>query len=66
MQQENILKEIAVKIGDIVRTSKTNKTGKVIALSKNKRFIMIDLSDNKGIKFRWCHIENVEVANETR
>ena len=51
-----------MEINDLVKIKKCGTVCKVVQLTRNLQFAMIDLSDKKGIKFRWVHINNLEAV----
>ena len=49
-----------MKVGDKVRYIKRDWTGIIHEFGKHN-CVFVNLSDESGVKFRWVHIENLEV-----
>ena len=47
--------------GDIVMIKKCGTVCKVSQIANNGQFVMIDLSDMSGVKFRWIWAGSLEV-----
>ena len=55
-----------MKVGDTVRHKQKGWIGKVAGFMKRNSGVLVDLSDEQGIMFRWISIYNLEVIDENR
>jgi len=55
-----------MKIGDLVRHKKKGWVGIVADFMNRNSGVLVDLSDEEGVMFRWISIYNLEVIDEDR
>jgi hypothetical protein len=53
-----------MKVGDLVRHKKKGWIGRILDFMKRNPGVLVDLSDERGVKVRWIHRDNLEVINE--
>ena len=53
--------EISMAVGDIVRHRISGAIGKIVGFSQRNGGVIIDLSNDKGIRFRRWKINSLEV-----
>jgi len=53
-----------MKIGDLVRHKKKGWIGKIVGFMKRNPGVLVDLSDENGVRCRWIHRDNLEAINE--
>ena len=55
-----------INVGDKVRHRRLGWVGIVSEFQKRNGGVLVNLSDDKGIKYRWIHILNLEVINDSQ
>jgi len=55
-----------MKVGDRVRHKVKNWEGTILQFMKRNPGVLVDLSDEKGVRCRWIHRDNLEVISESR
>ena len=64
MKSKKQLKRFLINIGDVVVYKRKNWQGIVASISNRNGGILVDLSDDSGIKFRIIHYSNLEIIHE--